>query len=150
MKSRLSYLLAALLGLFAALPLLGGGGGGGEGAGGVWVLPRCGNILPPIGRNCTPTNSRASYSIPDVTQDFVMQATNYSGGLVAGMSMSTLGLSGIDVNGSFITVPATLMQQLRVQRLQNFYVLVLDDSCQGYVIEVDFDSTWHSATAYLY
>src|SRR5689334_13203910 len=104
MRMYMKGLLALLLGLLAALPLLGGDTTGGGGDCGVWILPRAGQISQGPSSGPRPLNEAvASHIVSDLTHSFTMQASSNMSHIVATLSSSNLGTLGVSVVGSQIT-----------------------------------------------
>jgi hypothetical protein len=143
-------LLALLLGLLAALPLLGGDTCGGGGENGVWILPRAGQISQGPSSGPRPINEAlTSHVVTDLTHNFVMQASSNMAHIVATLSNPNLGSLGVSVCGSQITLGSSLMQAVGQLPNSRCDLLVIDENYCGYLMSLVFDAN-RRLTVYVY
>lgn len=139
MKSYLQALLTLLLGLCAALPLLGGDECGGGGENGVWILPRVGAVTRDPNLPARPfSEARAVRTLTELNKDFVFQTSGEAGSLVAVLCEANLGVRGINVCGDRLTVSARDLQLLSAT-VRRFDLIVLDENQDGYLLTFLFD-----------
>lgn len=153
MKMYMKGLIALLLGLLAALPLLGGDTCGGGGENGVWILPNRSQFTSSTGTGISGvgqlSDARASIQVNDLTHNFVMQASGSVGHIVASLGNANLGVFGVSVCGTQITVSAALMAAIATLPNSRCEMLVIDENYCGYLMTMAYDSN-HRLRVYVY
>ncbi|GAB4147414.1 MAG: hypothetical protein Fur0037_15590 [Planctomycetota bacterium] len=145
MKPLVRALLALLLGLSAALPVLGDSVTGG-GEGGVWILPRS-TVM--TGSGITARQARASCKIDDLQKGLVMQMSSEVGVAIAVLTDPASNLvHPLAVNGHDVILDGNLLVGLHNTGVASISVTVVDENGLGYAIDLAFETT--GAMVYVY
>lgn len=122
-------LLAFVLAVLVALPIVGSDGGENGGGTGIWILPRATCLAS--GHGTTPVDQK---SVPSLSADLVMQVSSECGACTATLVDDVTGLPvALPVVGSRIRVPASLLQALAAGSTKAS-IVVLDDAGMGYAM----------------
>lgn len=123
-------LLALVLAIGLALPVVGGEGGENGGGTGIWILPRASFLST---STMAPRDSRTV----GLAADVVLRVSNEVG-LCAATSVDSLtGLSvALPVSGNDVTIPAALLQSIASLPNKTSNVVIADASQVGYLLRI--------------
>ena len=136
MTSQLRVLIAFVIALIVALPIVSSDGGEGGGGTGIWILPRA--TFLGAGLATSPVDHK---SLATLNNDLVMQVSAECGACAATSIDEVSGMPvSLPVLGSRIRLPATLLQALAATGAKA-NIVIMDSSGLGYSLSVTASST---------